>query len=138
MTKRGGWPPTGFGERLRAIRSAAGLSQKALAERAGCNLFTVAKLERGAQEPAWPLVLALAQALGVSCQDFAGVGADQASSGRSPRSEGRANRGRGRPRKPLGPESALPPDSGGRPGKRRQPNDARRPKGRVAPRQGVD
>ena len=32
----------------------------------------VAKLERGLQEPAWPLVLALARALGVTCQDFVG------------------------------------------------------------------
>jgi DNA-binding XRE family transcriptional regulator len=46
------------------------LSQLALAERAGCNQFTVAKLERGQQEPAWPLVLALANALGVNCLAF--------------------------------------------------------------------
>jgi hypothetical protein len=30
----------------------------------------VAKLERGVQEPAWPLVLALAKALGVNCLAF--------------------------------------------------------------------
>jgi transcriptional regulator with XRE-family HTH domain len=70
MTKQGGWPSTGFGPRLRELRSQAGVTQKELAERAGCNVFTVAKLERGAQEPAWPLVLALAQALGVNCLAF--------------------------------------------------------------------
>jgi len=71
MTKRGGWPPTGFGARLRDLRTEAGLSQRELAKQAGCNVFTVAKLERGIQEPAWPLVLALAKALGVSTDEFA-------------------------------------------------------------------
>jgi hypothetical protein len=33
-------------------------------------MFTVAKLERGVQEPAWPLVLALAKALDVNCLAF--------------------------------------------------------------------
>jgi putative transcriptional regulator len=70
MTKRGGWPPTGFGARLRDLRTEAGLSQRELAERAGCNVFTVNKLERGVQEPAWPLVLALAKALSVSTEEF--------------------------------------------------------------------
>ena len=32
--------------------------------------MTVSKLERGAQEPAWPLVLALARALGVEVTAF--------------------------------------------------------------------
>ncbi len=102
MTKRGGWPSTGFGERLREFRSAAGLSQRELAERAGCNLFTVAKLERGSQEPAWPLVLALAGALGIGCQEFIG---GEKRSGASP------NRPRGRPPKPQGVESVAAGDS---------------------------
>src|SRR5436305_12191091 len=70
MTRRGGWPPSGFGERLRRVREQAGLSQRELAEKAGCNPFTVAKAERGEQEPAWPLVLALARALGVEVGAF--------------------------------------------------------------------
>jgi transcriptional regulator with XRE-family HTH domain len=70
MPKIGGWPPSGFGGRLRTLREGAGLSQQGLAESAGCHWMTVAKLERGAQEPAWPLVLALAKALGVSCEAF--------------------------------------------------------------------
>jgi hypothetical protein len=41
-----------------------------MAERAGCTPFTVAKLEAGKQEPAWPLVLQLADALGVSTEEF--------------------------------------------------------------------
>lgn len=72
MTKQGGWPPTGFGARLRELREAKGLSQQKLADEAGCHRFTVAKLERGEQEPAWPLVLALSKALGVDCLAFTG------------------------------------------------------------------
>jgi transcriptional regulator with XRE-family HTH domain len=70
MTKQGGWPPSGFGGRLKRLREAAGLTQEQVAERAGCNQFTVAKLEGGRQEPAWPLVLQLADALGVSTEEF--------------------------------------------------------------------
>ncbi|MCI0462267.1 MAG: helix-turn-helix transcriptional regulator [Gemmataceae bacterium] len=74
MTKRGGWPTTGFGVRLRVLRAQAELTQAQLAEKAGCNQFTIAKLERGVQEPAWPLVLALAQALDVTCLEFVNEG----------------------------------------------------------------
>lgn len=70
MTKQGGWPPSGFGQRLRTLREQAGLSQAQLADAAGCNRFTIAKMERGLQEPAWPLVLALCKALGVECTAF--------------------------------------------------------------------
>jgi transcriptional regulator with XRE-family HTH domain len=69
--KIGGWESTGFGAKLRAVRESKGLSQRALADAAGCNANTIAKLERGEQEPAWPLVLALAKALGVDCTAFA-------------------------------------------------------------------
>jgi transcriptional regulator with XRE-family HTH domain len=103
----GGWPPTGFGARLRALREQAGLTQGVLAERAGCNPFTVAKLEGGRQEPAWPLVLALARALGVSCEAFNG-----AASGEPPQA-----RPRGRPPKAKEVESPAPKGGRGRPRK---------------------
>lgn len=70
MTKQGGWPATGFGAKLREKREARGMSQKALGEAAGIHGNTVAKLERGEQEPAWPLVLAFARALDVDCSAF--------------------------------------------------------------------
>jgi transcriptional regulator with XRE-family HTH domain len=70
MSKQGGWPATGFGARLRVLREGAALTQKDLAEKAGCHPMTLAKLERGVQEPAWPLVLALCRALGVPCEAF--------------------------------------------------------------------
>ncbi len=70
MTKRGGWASTGFAGRLKTHREQAGFSQRELAERVGCHYMTISELERGTQEPAWPLVRALARALGVSCSAF--------------------------------------------------------------------
>jgi transcriptional regulator with XRE-family HTH domain len=70
MTRQGGWPPSGFGERLRQLREGARLTQQQLAERAGCHYMTVSLLERGTQEPAWPLVLQLADVLGVALEEF--------------------------------------------------------------------
>src|SRR5438105_3718874 len=70
MTKQGGWPATGFGARLRELRTSAGLTHAQLAEQAGCNVFMISKLERGLHEPAWPLVLALCRALAVTPDAF--------------------------------------------------------------------
>jgi len=70
MTIRGGWEPTGFAERLRAVRMAKGLSQTALAEKVSITNETLSRLERGANEPPWPLVLRLARALEVTPDAF--------------------------------------------------------------------
>src|SRR5260370_7419549 len=98
MPGRGDFPESGFGGRLKAVREGAGVSQEELARRAGCSTFTVSRLERGAQEPNWPLVLALARALGVSCEAFVG-----------PPAAGRPAPRRGRPRKATaGPTDPRP------------------------------
>src|SRR5262245_25951168 len=89
--KRDGWSASGFGERLRVLREARGMSQAQLADDAGVNVFTISKTERGLQEPAWPLVLALAAALGVEVGAFVANGA-------APQEA----RPRGRPRKAAG------------------------------------
>jgi transcriptional regulator with XRE-family HTH domain len=70
MGKVGGWPPSGFGQQLRRLRDGSGLTQAELAERAGIHPNTMARMERGEHEPAWPLVLALARALGVTADAF--------------------------------------------------------------------
>jgi transcriptional regulator with XRE-family HTH domain len=70
MSRRGKWPATGFAGRLRVLREAQGISQARLADLAGCHVLTVSKIERGVHEPAWPLVLALAEALGVEVTAF--------------------------------------------------------------------
>jgi transcriptional regulator with XRE-family HTH domain len=109
MTKQGGWPATGFGRRLKEVREARGLSQQQLADQAGLHLMTVSKLERGVQEPAWPLVLALASALGASCEDFRGAPSP-------PTSAEKPARPRGRPPKAPG-EQPVPKRPRGRPRK---------------------
>jgi transcriptional regulator with XRE-family HTH domain len=61
---------SGFGPILKRMREAAGLSQQQLADRAGMNLWGVAKLEQGKRDPAWLTVLDLAEALGVEVGAF--------------------------------------------------------------------
>jgi transcriptional regulator with XRE-family HTH domain len=61
---------TGFGERLKYLRQAAGFSQQSLATATGLSVFGVAKLEQGAREPGWATVLVLADALDVTPNDF--------------------------------------------------------------------
>ena len=70
MSAKKRWGPTGFGGRLQQLRGRAGLTQAELAGRAGVFPLTISKLERGVHEPAWPLVVALARALAVSCDAF--------------------------------------------------------------------
>ncbi|HEY7328761.1 MAG TPA: helix-turn-helix transcriptional regulator [Gemmataceae bacterium] len=59
-----------FGERLKELREAAGLSQDKLARAADLSTSTVAKMEQRAIDPSWSTVQALARALGVSVQAF--------------------------------------------------------------------
>ena len=68
--KREQWPPSGFGRRLRQMRAAAGLSQQALAVKAGVSVFAVAKIEQETVEPSWPMACALADALGAGLGEF--------------------------------------------------------------------
>jgi predicted ATPase/DNA-binding XRE family transcriptional regulator len=59
--------PTVFGERLRALRLAARLTQEELAERAGLTAAGVSAIERGTRQRAYPrTVTALADALGLA------------------------------------------------------------------------
>ena len=56
-----------FGERLRRLRVAAGLSQEALAERAGLSAQAIGALETGKRRRPYPhTVAALADALGLT------------------------------------------------------------------------
>jgi transcriptional regulator with XRE-family HTH domain len=63
---------TGFGQRLRELREARGLSQDALGKlcQPSMRYQAIARLERSEQSPTWPTVLKLATALGVEPNDF--------------------------------------------------------------------
>jgi transcriptional regulator with XRE-family HTH domain len=63
-------PTEAFGERLRELREAREWTQTELAEKAGLTRDGVAHLEQGRRKPSWETVLALAAALGVSCEAF--------------------------------------------------------------------
>jgi transcriptional regulator with XRE-family HTH domain len=66
-------PPPTFGERLRALRGARGISQQRLADRAGLSGKSfVWELEVGRFLPGWRVACALADALGVSLDDLRG------------------------------------------------------------------
>jgi len=84
MTKQGGWPESGFGQRLKELREERGLTAQQLADQARCHPMTISKLERGVQEPAWPLVLALAKALGVEVTAFVVIEPVQAEEAEKP------------------------------------------------------
>lgn len=61
---------TRFADRLQELRKAAGLSQYALARKAGLSKQALSHLELGNRGPAWNTVQLLAAALGVSCEAF--------------------------------------------------------------------
>lgn len=64
--------PVPFGERLRRLREAAGLTQEQLAEQAGLSVQGVAALERGRSRRPYPhTVRALGEALALSAEDHA-------------------------------------------------------------------
>jgi transcriptional regulator with XRE-family HTH domain len=63
--------PAAFGERLKALRERAGLTQAQLAERISVKREAVARWEAGGSEPVWSNVLKLAGALGVGIEEFA-------------------------------------------------------------------
>lgn len=59
-----------FPERLKAMREANHLTQEELADRADIPYGTVRNYEQGISRPSWENVVALADALGVSCEAF--------------------------------------------------------------------
>jgi transcriptional regulator with XRE-family HTH domain len=95
----------GFAARLRELRESAALTQQQLADKAGMKLAGIRNLEQGRRSPGWETVLALADALGVSCEAFTQAPAER----QPPR--------RGRPPKPAA-EDPAPKRPRGRPRKK--------------------
>lgn len=61
---------TKFGDRLRELREAAGISQYALAKRSKITAQAISRIERGDREPNWLTVLCLVRALGLDVNEF--------------------------------------------------------------------
>ncbi len=59
-----------FAARLKELREKASLSQKELADKAGLSQRAISHWEQNIREPGWSSVVALARALGVSCEAF--------------------------------------------------------------------
>lgn len=59
-----------FGQRLKALRKAADLTQAELATKAKINRVTLVELEKDRAVPSWETAIALAAALGKSTADF--------------------------------------------------------------------
>jgi transcriptional regulator with XRE-family HTH domain len=59
-----------FAGRLKELRERAGLTQQALADKAGLSKAGIADLEQARREPSWSTAVALAEALGVDCRAF--------------------------------------------------------------------
>ena len=71
--------PSGFGERLLALRKARGLTQVQLAEAIGSSQRAVSYYENHASYPAADIVIALAGALGVTTDELLGLRAPKRS-----------------------------------------------------------
>ena len=61
-----------FGTRIRVLRERAGLSQEALAAKAGIHRTYMGGVERGERNPCLKNILRLADALGVSAAELFG------------------------------------------------------------------
>jgi transcriptional regulator with XRE-family HTH domain len=59
-----------FGAKLKELRERAGLSQRALADKAGVGQESISSWEQNRRTATWPNVVALCQALAVSCEEF--------------------------------------------------------------------
>lgn len=93
-------PNTGFADRLASIRREKGFSQAELAERAGLNKFSIAKIEQGVSEPNWSTVLALASALGVEVGAFVVQDVPPAGEAGQGEAQEAAGEDKGKPAKP--------------------------------------
>jgi putative transcriptional regulator len=60
-----------FAEKLKELRSAAGLTQAKLAELSGSSLGAIRDYEQGNRIPLLPAAVKLAHALGTTCEAFA-------------------------------------------------------------------
>lgn len=63
-------PQRAFGDRIRELRAAAGLTQEDLSERCGLFRTYMSRIETGKANPTLTMIHALAESLGVSVVDL--------------------------------------------------------------------
>jgi DNA-binding XRE family transcriptional regulator len=60
-----------FKDKLKDLRTKAGLTQQQLAKKAGLTLHSIRNHEQGVRIPSWQAVIRLAKALSISTDEFA-------------------------------------------------------------------
>jgi transcriptional regulator with XRE-family HTH domain len=84
--------PSGFGERLLALRTARGLTQTELAEAIDSSQRAISYYENHATHPAADVVIALSHALGVTTDELLGVKAPKRATARAVAEEAESRR----------------------------------------------
>jgi transcriptional regulator with XRE-family HTH domain len=69
--RRSSNPQPALGAAIRELRSKTGMTQEAVAQRAGITVAHVSGIERGHANPSWAAVMAIADALDVSIVEVA-------------------------------------------------------------------
>jgi transcriptional regulator with XRE-family HTH domain len=69
--RRSNNPQPALGAAIRELRSKTGMTQEAVAQRAGITVAHLSGIERGHANPSWAAVMAIADALDVSIVDVA-------------------------------------------------------------------
>jgi transcriptional regulator with XRE-family HTH domain len=105
-----------FAARLRQLRERKGWTQQQLADALGKHKSLVSDLEQGRYSPNWTTVVALSQALGVTCMDFL----DDPETEAAPMEPAKRPRGRPKQKAPEAIVEAEGGQTGKRTGKRRQ------------------
>ncbi len=88
-------PQRAFGDRIRELRLAVGMTQEDLAERCGLFRTYMSRIETGKANPTLTMIHALADSLGVSVTDLFALPVEAKAPARAPvRAPVRSSRGR--------------------------------------------
>jgi transcriptional regulator with XRE-family HTH domain len=71
VMRRSNNPQPALGAALRELRGKTGMTQEAVAQKAGITVAHLSGIERGHANPSWAAVMAIAEALGVSMVEIA-------------------------------------------------------------------
>src|SRR4051812_9668810 len=126
-----------FAEKLRELRTAAGLSEAKLAEKAGLSFGAVHNYGLGHRLPTLAAAVKLARALGVTCETFADCDDIREEATAPPPSDAEPPRPRGRPPKATTTVGQSPEPEPKPSGQKKAPQAAQEPAsgadGRVKP-----